>query len=159
FRVAPLRPSLATGIRIVRQLVRDQVWHVLVEPGSGRQLRLNPAAYAFAGRCDGRSTVQEVWQALLERMGEQAPTQDEVLRLLAPPSSYAIAWVAYPLVKGLHELGHALAVRLFGGAVREVGLSLLMLTPAPYVDASAANAFPSARRRAIVSGAGIAVEL
>ena len=52
YRVAPLKPSLAAGVRIVRQPVRDQVWHVLVEPGSGRQLRLNPAAYAFAGRCD-----------------------------------------------------------------------------------------------------------
>ena len=82
-RVAPLRPSLAAGVKIVRQPVRDQVWHVLVEPGSGRQLRLNPAAYAFAGRCDGRTSVEAIWQLLLARAGEDAPTQDEVVRLLA----------------------------------------------------------------------------
>lgn len=255
YRVAPLKPSLAAGVRIVRQPVRDQVWHVLVEPASGGQLRLNPAAYAFAGRCDGRTSVEDLWQQLLAQQGEEAPTQDEILRLLAQlsrsgmlqfdsaphlsllfarrgedeqrsrrsfinplalrtrlfdptrlldrlmpaadalarwpllalwlvlvvvgllaaatnwgplkadalrllatPSSYAIAWVAYPLVKALHELAHALAVRRFGGAVREVGLSLMLLTPAPYVDASAANAFPSRRQRAIVSAAGILVE-
>ncbi|HVE52162.1 MAG TPA: hypothetical protein VNB23_02135, partial [Ramlibacter sp.] len=83
----------------------------------------------------------------------------DALRLLATPSSYALAWLAYPLVKAVHELGHALAVRRFGGEVHEVGISLLLLTPAPYVDASAANAFTTARQRAAVSAAGIMVEL
>jgi putative peptide zinc metalloprotease protein len=256
YRVAPLKPSLVGGLKIVRQRVRDQLWHVLVEPGSGRQLRLNPAAYAFVGRCDGRASVEAVWQQLLQEQGDAAPGQDDILRLLAQlfragmlqfdaaphlsllfarrgedeerrrrafinplmlrvrlfdptrlldrlapavarlpgwplfllwaaafllallaaavgfpqlkadalrvlatPSSYAIAWFAYPVVKSLHELGHALAVRRFGGAVHEVGVSLLLLTPAPYVDASAASAFPEARQRALVSAAGILVEL
>src|SRR3954462_11602089 len=35
----------------------------------------------------------------------------------------------------------------------------MLLTPAPYVDASAANAFQGARQRAVVSAAGILVEL
>ena len=52
-RVASLRPSLVPGLRVVRQPVREQVWHVLVEPASGRQLRLNPAAYALVARFDG----------------------------------------------------------------------------------------------------------
>src|SRR5690349_19942720 len=83
YRVAALRPSLVAGLKIVRQQVRDQVWHVLVEPASGRQLRLNPAAYALAGRCDGRTSVEGLWQAELARAGDDAPTQDETLRLLA----------------------------------------------------------------------------
>src|SRR5690606_19426199 len=88
-----------------------------------------------------------------------ASLKADAVRVLATPSSYALAWLAYPLVKALHELGHALAVRRFGGAVHEVGISLLMLTPAPYVDASAASAFPRAGQRALVSAAGIMVEL
>jgi putative peptide zinc metalloprotease protein len=256
YRVAPLKPSLAPGLKIVRHRVRDQLWHVLVEPGSGRQLRLNPAAYAFVGRCDGQATVSALWEQLLAQGGDDAPTQDDILRLLAQlfragmlqfdaaphlsllfarraqdeeqrrrafvnplmlrtrlfdparlldalapvasalwrwpvfvlwvaavalaalaaaanygaleadvlrvlatPSSYALAWLAYPLVKALHELAHGLAVRRFGGAVHEFGISLLLLTPAPYVDASAANAFASPRQRAAVSAAGIMVEL
>ncbi|MCY7318009.1 MAG: PqqD family protein, partial [Ramlibacter sp.] len=83
YRVAPLKPSLVAGLKIVRHEVRDQVWHVLVEPGSGRQLRLNPMAYAFAGRCNGNASVENLWQLLLERDGDDAPTQDDILRLLA----------------------------------------------------------------------------
>ena len=83
YRVAPLKPSLVAGLKIVRHEVRDQLWHILVEPGSGRQLRLNPAAYAFAGRCNGTATVASLWTLLLEREGENAPTQDDILRLLA----------------------------------------------------------------------------
>ena len=254
-RVAGLTPSLVPGLRIVRQQVRDQVWQQLVEPVAGKQMRLNPAAYDLVGRFDGRATVSQLWERLLELRREEAPTQDEVLQLvaqlfragmvqfdaaphlsmmfarreqegrqrrgafvnplfmrtkladpgpllnrLAPlaevlfsrtalvlwliamlwallaagthygelkahalqlvdaPRSFLLAWVCYPLVKLLHEMGHGLAVRRFGGEVREVGMSLMFLVPAPYVDASAANSFPSARQRMVVSAAGILVE-
>ena len=255
-RVAGLRASLVAGLRIVRQEVRGQVWHLLVEPASGRQVRLNPPAYAVVARVEGRAWVEQVWQRQLQRLREEAPTQDEVLQLLAQlfqagmvrfdaaphlsllfarrsqdagrrrrgmmnplalrmpladpgkvldrlaplarvlfhpwtfaawcvalllgllaagaqfgelaadsrrlfssPSSYLLAWLCYPVVKLLHEGGHALAVRRFGGEVRELGLSMMLLTPAPYVDASAANAFPSSRHRLVVSAAGILVEV
>lgn len=70
-----------------------------------------------------------------------------------------LAVLIYPLMKALHELGHALAVRRWGGEVHEAGIGLLFLVPAPYVDASAANAFPRRGQRAIVGAAGILVEL
>jgi putative peptide zinc metalloprotease protein len=77
----------------------------------------------------------------------------------ASPRSLAIAWLVYPLIKGLHEAGHALAVRRWGGAVREVGLTFFLLMPVPYVDASAASGFTRRWRRALVSAVGIMVEL
>jgi putative peptide zinc metalloprotease protein len=80
-------------------------------------------------------------------------------RLFATPSSYLVGWFCYGLVKLLHELGHGLAVRRYGGEVHEMGVSLVFLTPAPYVDAAAAGAFASARQRLVVSAAGIVVEL
>jgi putative peptide zinc metalloprotease protein len=43
--------------------------------------------------------------------------------------------------------------------VHEVGVLLLVFVPIPYVDASAASAFPDKRRRMAVGAAGIAVEL
>jgi putative peptide zinc metalloprotease protein len=70
-----------------------------------------------------------------------------------------ILWLAYPLIKAVHELAHALAVKAFGGEVHEIGVTLLMLTPVPYVDASASMGFASKRQRIAVAGAGIAVEL
>jgi putative peptide zinc metalloprotease protein len=49
-------------------------------------------------------------------------------------------------------------VRRWGGEVAEVGVTLMLLMPVPYVDASAATAFRQRRRRVVVSGAGIAAE-
>lgn len=255
YRVAELKPRLVSPLQVTRHVMRDQVWHVLVEPASGRQLRLNPQAYGFAGRCDGSLTVDQIWHQLMELHGDDAPSQDEVLRLLAQlmrlgtlqfdsapqlsmlfarraeegarkrraainplalrlrlldptrlldwleprlrflgrgafvawglmvlaaaigclvnwgeiradgarllagVGAFWIAWICYPLTKALHELAHAVAVRRMGGQVHELGISLMFLTPAPYVDASAANAFPRASQRALVSAAGILVEL
>ncbi len=256
YRVSSLKPRLAQQLKIVRQPVRDQVWHVLVEAESGRQIRLNPVAWEFGGRCDGTHTVAELWELLLERLGEDAPTQDDVLRMLAQlyrhgmvqfdaaphlsmlfaqrdkegkkagklwinpmllrmrlfdptrlldriepwlrplfsragllawvvcvaagaflclvnfpqlrsealaraasPQMLWLAWLSFPVIKAIHELSHALAVRRFGGEVHEVGLTLMFLTPAPYVDASAANSFVRRSHRVVVSAAGIMTEL
>ena len=246
YRVAGLRARLDERAGVVRQVVRGKVWHVLSDPGSGRQLRLNPPAYAFAARCDGSLSVDQVWHSLIERMGDAAPSQDEILHLLAQlqraglmqfdsapnlaamferrgedqrqrrrawinplalklrlfdptrlidriaprlrflfsapvlalwaaavalaglgcaldfaalrgaaaqldaPRSVLLLWLCYPPIKALHELAHALAVRRFGGAVREAGITLLLFTPAPYVDASAASV--PARPRASTAG-------
>lgn len=78
---------------------------------------------------------------------------------LDTPRYWLIAWFAYPLIKGIHELGHALAVRRWGGNVHDVGFTLFVLVPAPYVDASAASGFSSRWQRAVVSAIGILVEL
>ena len=79
--------------------------------------------------------------------------------LLGSSSSLALAWLIYPVMKALHELGHALAVRRWGGEVRECGIGLMFLVPAPYVDASAATAFARRRQRMAVGAAGVMVEL
>jgi putative peptide zinc metalloprotease protein len=75
------------------------------------------------------------------------------------PGFLLTLWLTYPFVKAVHELGHGLAVKAWGGEVRETGISLLLLVPVPFVDASAASAFPEKHRRAIVGAAGIMVEL
>ncbi len=69
-----------------------------------------------------------------------------------------LLWIVYPLIKLVHELAHAFAVKHYGGDVQEMGVSMLMLTPVPYVDASAAVAFERKRERMIVGAAGIAAE-
>ncbi len=75
------------------------------------------------------------------------------------PEFLLLMWILYPLVKTVHELGHGMAVKAWGGEVRETGISLLLLVPVPFVDASAASAFPEKHRRALVGAAGIMVEL
>lgn len=64
-----------------------------------------------------------------------------------------------PLLKIIHELGHALAVVRGGGQVREVGIMLIAFVPLPYVDASASATFPEKKDRILVAAAGMAVEV
>jgi putative peptide zinc metalloprotease protein len=85
-------------------------------------------------------------------------TQDITNRVLAP-ENLLILWLVFPLLKALHEFGHACAVKAWGGEVHEMGVMLLVLMPVPYVDASAASAFPEKWRRVLVGAAGMVVEL
>jgi putative peptide zinc metalloprotease protein len=256
FRVATLRPRLDSQVQAERVSYRRQTWHVLVRADGSRSFRLNPSAYAFAARCDGRLTVQRLWELLLAELQDDAPTQDELLALLArlheaglvgfdrrpdfgqqgalaataePPRAGArnsllsfrvplghpdrwltaitprlsplftpaalllwalavlcglvaallnldtltafartwlatprlllLAWLSYPVVKALHEVAHAAVLKHFGGTVPEWGITIMMFTPVPYVDASAATALERPRQRLLVSAAGIMVEL
>ncbi len=256
YRVAGQHPQLRVDVRVQRQNYRDQLWYVLINDTTGRQFRINHKAYQVIGRCDGRRSVQQVWDVLLEQLGDEAPTQDEVIRMLSqldqngllgfdaapdvqalvqsrdqrakkqlrgflnpfafrvplgdptpllnrlhwlatalchPVTLYVwlaamalaasaaaanfsalslhagtymstphylfLAWVSFPFIKALHELGHALAVRHWGGEVHSVGISLFVLTPAPYVDASASAAFRARYQRAMVGAIGVMVEL
>lgn len=79
-------------------------------------------------------------------------------RLLLPQNLLMI-WLSYLLMKLVHELGHALAVKKWGGEVHEVGVLLFALAPIPYVDASASTAFSSKGQRICVAAMGIMVEL
>ena len=257
YRVAGLRPRLVGHARIHRHRYRDEIWYVLQDRASARHHRFSPAAYLLIGLMDGERTVQELWDAACTRLGDQTPTQDETIQLLAqlhtadalqcdvppdaaelferhekqerrrrlgraaslfswrvplvdaerilrPLTSLARAlfspagavlwllWVAagfvlaavhwhdlthdlldrmlapgsilvlvllFPLIKALHELGHGMAVKAFGGEVHEMGVMLLVLTPVPYVDASGASSFGGKWQRIVVGGAGMAVEL
>ncbi len=68
-------------------------------------------------------------------------------------------WITYPIIKALHELGHGLAVKSWGGEVHEVGINLLVFMPVPYIDATASWSFRDKYRRMLVGAAGIFVEL
>lgn len=78
---------------------------------------------------------------------------------MATPNHLLLSVLLYPIIKGLHEAAHALAIRRWGGQVQSCGIALMMLMPVPYVDASAAHGFGRAWQRALVSAAGIMAEL
>lgn len=67
-------------------------------------------------------------------------------------------WVVLIVLKVIHEFGHGYAVKCFGGAVPEMGVSLVVLTPNAYVDASASWGFPGRLRRMVVCLAGVYFE-
>lgn len=257
YRVAELKPRLRSHAQIHRHDYRDEIWYVLEDGSSGRCHRFSPSAHYLIALMDGERTVQQIWDAAVARLGDDAPTQDETIRLLGqmhaadvllcdlPPDSREIfqrreqqqrrrlfqrlaqplairiplfdpdpmltrwmplmrpwfslgglaiwalvvltggilaashwseltenivdqvltaenllmLWLAYPLVKAVHELGHGFAVKNWGGEVREIGIMLLVLMPVPYVEASSASAFREKHRRMVVGAIGIMVEL
>ncbi len=89
------------------------------------------------------------WSELSENISDRVLSANNLL-LLA---------LLYPLIKILHELGHAFAVKIWGGEVHEMGLMFLALIPNPYVNTSSAWSFPDKKRRIIISAAGMMVEL
>jgi putative peptide zinc metalloprotease protein len=257
YRVAELRPRLRNHAQIHRHVYRGGVWYVMQNHSSGKFHRFTPVANLIIGLMDGKRTVNEIWELAAERLGDDLPSQDEVIKLLsdlhkadvlqsdAPPDAReleqrrkkqlrakwkqyvgnplslriplldperalkaampfltpflgwfgALAWLAvvgsavvlaalhwgeltsdvvdralavenllllwliFPLIKLLHELGHAVATKAGGGEVHEMGMMLLVLMPVPYVDASSAAAFRDKRARMLVGAAGMLVEI
>ena len=83
YRVAGLRPRLRSHVEIHRHHYRGELWYVLQDHSSGRFQRFTPAAYQIIGLMDGRRTMQEIWDSVRDRVGDEAPTQEEVIRLLS----------------------------------------------------------------------------
>lgn len=71
----------------------------------------------------------------------------------------AYLWVALGLVKIIHEFGHGLSCKAFGGEVHEMGLLFLVLSPCLYCNVSDSWTLPSKWKRIVISAAGIYVEL
>ncbi len=103
--------------------------------------------------------VAVVGGALLVAGSHWTELTHSTLDQLLAPHNLLMIWLLFPVIKALHELGHGFAVKAFGGEVHEMGVMILVLTPVPYVDASAAWAFRSKWQRVVVGGAGMAVEL
>ncbi len=62
-------------------------------------------------------------------------------------------------LKILHELGHAIACKRYGGEVRELGVLFLVFTPCLYCNVSDAWLLPSRWQRLVISAAGMWIEL
>lgn len=257
YRVAPLRPRLRSHAQVHRHVYRGSVWYVMQNHSTGKFHRFTPVANLVIGLMDGKRTVQEIWDLACVRLGDEVPSQDEVIKLMSdlhsadalqgdtPPDlieieqrrrrhrrtrlkqyignplslrfplfdpdrllerampllrpllgwpgavlwllvmasavflvgmhwrelssdvvdrvfsveNLLLVWIVFPLIKLLHELGHAVAAKAGGGEVHEMGVMLLVLVPIPYVDASAATGFRDKRSRALVGAAGMIVEL
>src|SRR5438552_7675915 len=71
----------------------------------------------------------------------------------------AYLWAALGIVKVIHEFGHGLSCKTFGGEVHEMGLLFLCFSPCMYCNVSDAWTLPSKWKRIIISFAGIYVEL
>ncbi len=79
-------------------------------------------------------------------------------RVLALENIFLMALV-YPVVKTIHEFGHAYVLKKWGAEVHEMGIMFLVFFPVPYVEASEAIAFPNKHQRMLVGAVGVLVEI
>lgn len=105
-----------------------------------------------------------LWALLLLYTGIQLLPQWERFvsaagQVIAPGSAVRLVFV-YALLKVLHEFGHGLATKRFGGQIPEWGVQMLaFITPLAYVDASSSWKFSSKWERIVVAAAGMYVEV
>ncbi len=255
-RVAAVKPRLRSHVEINRHVYRGDVWYVIQDDASGRYHRFTPQAYALIGLMDGQQNLDKIWHSAGDQLGDDMPSQDEVIQLLSQlyrvdliqtdvipditetanrrakdkrnkklamvksplavkiplldPEPFLnrtaglsrwlfnpitgliwlwcvgwalmqtgyhwdeltnnladrvfatenlfLIWLVYPVVKLIHEFGHAYALKRWGGEVHEMGVMFLIFMPIPYVDASSSAAFRSKYPRMMVAAAGIIVE-
>ena len=82
YRIAELRPRLRSHVRIHRHHYRGELWYVLEDRISRRMHRFNPTAHYVIGLMNGHRSVNEIWESAIAKFADDAPTQEEVIRLL-----------------------------------------------------------------------------
>ena len=75
------------------------------------------------------------------------------------PKNWFWLGLTMAIVKVLHEFGHGLSCKHFGGECHELGAMLLVLTPALYCNVSDSWMLPNKWHRAAIGAAGMYVEL
>ena len=67
--------------------------------------------------------------------------------------------IAYLFCSTIHEYGHAMACRAFGGSVQRMGVMLYLFIPMAFCDVSDAHRFPEKWKRIVTGAAGIYFQL
>ncbi len=78
-----MRPRLRGHAQIHRQVFRQKEWFVLQDHSTGQFHRFSPEAYLIIGLMNGRRSMGEIWETACDRLGDDMPTQDEVIGLLS----------------------------------------------------------------------------
>ncbi|MHB8474223.1 MAG: hypothetical protein ACYDC8_15510 [Gammaproteobacteria bacterium] len=82
YRVAALKPRLRNHAQILRHHYRGELWYVLRDRTTNRHHRFRPAAHYLIAQMNGARSVQYLWTVAGTALGDDAPTQDEVIELL-----------------------------------------------------------------------------
>ena len=82
-RVKDLSPRLAIDVEIKRHIYRKQVQYILHRRSTGTYFRLDDQTFEIIGKLDGSVRIDELWELTLQSLNEQAPTQSEIIQILA----------------------------------------------------------------------------
>src|SRR3954449_12670985 len=82
YSVATLKPKLRPHVTVRMHRYRGQLWYVIGDGMRNRVHRVSPAGYVLVASMDGTRTLDSLWSEAAVTLGEQAPTQDQVIQLL-----------------------------------------------------------------------------
>src|SRR6266404_6187041 len=82
YRVAALKPRLREHVTVRMHRYRGQLWYVIGDGMRNRVHRVSPAAYVLVASMDGTRSLDSLWSEAAVTLGEQAPSQDQVIQLL-----------------------------------------------------------------------------
>lgn len=71
----------------------------------------------------------------------------------------ALIWALTIVVKIIHEFGHGLTCKHYGGEIHEMGAMMIVFSPFLYADVTDSYVFSNKRHRILVAAAGIYIEL
>src|SRR5829696_2243392 len=74
-------------------------------------------------------------------------------------NTLVVLWVTGTLIIVIHELGHGLTCKYFGGQVHEIGAMLLYFEPAFFCNVNDAWTFPELKARLWVTAAGSWIQM
>ena len=100
-------------------------------------------------------TVMLAVKVVIDNAGAAAAQAEGILA----PGNLIILYLCLALVKTMHEFGHAVVCKHFGGEVHTMGVMLVVFTPLPYMDATSSWSFRSRWQRAFVGAAGMIFEI
>ena len=137
FRVAAVRPRLRDHVRITRQHFRGERWFVMEDLVANSVHRFAPAAQQAIGMMDGSHTLDEIWTALGE-LGEERPTQDELIHLMAQlDSANLLATERVPDMSELSNRAQRIASgKLWRRLANPLYLRLPVCDPDRFLDAT-----------------------
>ncbi|MFH1029124.1 MAG: biotin/lipoyl-binding protein [Pseudomonadota bacterium] len=92
FKVARLQVGLYGSVDVQKQVYRGEPWYVLRSAFGKGYFRITPEAYAFIAKLTPDHTVEEIWERSLAQDAGAAPTQDEVIQVLAELYSHNLLY-------------------------------------------------------------------
>lgn len=120
--------------------------------------RIKPVTQYFVGYFGGAVWLF-VFVAALKMVIDNFDAATEQAQGILAPDNLILLYLGLVFIKTLHEFGHAIVCKHFGGEVHTMGVMLLVFTPLPYMDATSSWAFRSRWQRALVGGAGMLTEI
>ncbi|GLS91107.1 hypothetical protein GCM10007916_21760 [Psychromonas marina] len=83
YQIADLKPQLRNHITVNAHRYRGKRWYVLEDHLTGKVRRLSAHSYLIVGLMNGERSIDRLWELSSQRLGEEMPTHEEMLQLLA----------------------------------------------------------------------------